>query len=79
MRLVAELVRSGNGGKSTAIPAIAAPGISVPRDAFYVVMLGRAIKHRESGQPVQFYQRYINRGEVFNLTRNMYGRMQGGE
>ena len=76
-RLVARVIRGGRNAE--AIPAIAAPGRDVPEGTLYVVILGRVIKHRESGEPVAFYQRFVNRGEIFNLTRNMHARILAGE
>lgn len=76
-RLAADVMTNGKGGQS--IPAIAAPGRAVPPDAFYVVVLGKVVKHRASGEPVEFYQRFINRGEVFALTWNMYDRATAGQ
>lgn len=72
-RIVARLVEKGENAPS--IPAIAAPGIGVPKDTFYVAVLGKLVKHRVSGEPVEFYQRFINRGEVFSLTREMHARI----
>lgn len=71
-RIVARVVRRGDNAPS--IPVVAVPGSSVPGDVMYVVMLGNVIKHRESGEPVEFYQRYLDRGKIFNLTRTMYSR-----
>jgi len=71
-RIVARVVRRGENAPS--IPVIAVPGLSVPNDAMYIVILGSVIKHRKSGEPVEFYQRYLNRGEIFSLTRAMYER-----
>jgi len=74
-RIVADLVSTGNDGKRSPVPAVAVPGMAVKRDTFHVIVLGRVIKHRASGVPVEFYQRFINRGEVFSLTRDMYDRI----
>ncbi|MEP2829678.1 MULTISPECIES: hypothetical protein [Alphaproteobacteria] len=76
-RIVARLMRKGE--NATPIPAVAAPGVSVPRDTFYVAILGKLVKHRASGEPVEFYQRFINRGEVFSLTREMHTRIVTGD
>ena len=78
-RLVAEIMSDGNGDPSRSIPAIATPGRHVPADTVYVMILGRVIKHRESGEPVAFYQRFLNRGEIFSLTRSMHARILAGE
>ena len=78
-RLVADVMRDGNNDATRAIPAIAAPGLDVPSDTLYVVILGRVIKHRESQDPVEFYQRFLNRGEIFGLTRSMHARILAGE
>ena len=75
-RLVAEVMSTSENGS---IPAVAAPGREVPQDTMYVVMLGRVIKHRESQEPVEFYQRFLNRGEIFSLTRTMHMRILAGE
>ncbi len=72
-RLAARVVSRGK--NAPAVPAIAAPGTDVPQDAFYVMILGRLIKHRTSGEPVAFYQRFIDRGEVFALTRDFRSRI----
>jgi len=78
-RLVANVMSDGNQDPSRAIPAIAAPGSAVPTDTLYVIILGRVIKHRESGEPVEFYQRFLNRGEIFGLTRSMHARILDDE
>ncbi|WOF72768.1 hypothetical protein QMT40_000390 [Parvibaculaceae bacterium PLY_AMNH_Bact1] len=60
---------------SVSIPAVAVPGVTVPKDAFHIVILGHVIKHRTSGSPVEFRQRFIDRGEVFVLTNEMHKRI----
>lgn len=72
--IVARLMRKGE--DSRPVPAVAAPGFDVPSNVFYVIVLGKVVKHRTSGEPVEFYQRFINRGEVFALTWNMYDRVK---
>lgn len=72
-RLVARIIRDDK--DKTPIPAVAVPGTAVPEDTFYVAVLGKLVRHRNSGEPVEFYQRFINRGEVFSLTREMYVRV----
>lgn len=68
-RIVAKIMSEGRG--EPPIPAIAAPGLTVPEGATYVVAKGKVLKHRVSGKPVEFYQRFLNRGKLFNLTRQI--------
>lgn len=77
--IVAEIMREGNKGKRKLIPAVAAPGTDVPGGALYVVILGKVIRHNTSGEPVEFYQRFMNRGEIFSLTRSMHERIVSEE
>lgn len=72
--IVAAIVREGR-DDVPGIPAIAVPGQDVPKDEFYVVILGKVIRHRESREPVAFYQPYMNRGTVFSMTRQMHARI----
>ena len=71
--LAADVMQDPQSGR--AIHAVAIPGLEVPQDTFYVIVLGRVVKHRASNEPVEFYQRFINRGEVFALTWKMYDRL----
>lgn len=73
-RAAAQSMSSDNGGRP--LPAIAAPGRDIPDDAFLVLVLGKVVKHQNSSEPVLFYQRFINRGEVFALTWSMYDRIR---
>lgn len=57
---------------TAAIPAIAIPGLSMPPDTFYIVVLGHVVTHKVSGKPAEFYQTFINRGTIFVLTRQMH-------
>ncbi len=66
-------MRSDHGGVS--IPSVAIPGIGIPEKTFHIVIQGRVIKHSASGAPVEFHQRFINRGEIFVLTNEMYNRI----
>lgn len=59
---------------TVSVPAVAVPGTHVPENAFYVIVLGSVVKHKVSGEPAEFYQRFINRGTVFVLTRRMYNK-----
>lgn len=70
-RIVADVITRDDGRGETTVPAVAVPGIGVPEGALYVVVLGRVVRHRVSGEPVEFYQRYLDRGEIFGLTRAM--------
>ncbi len=69
----AHVITQGKG--APAVPAVAMPGRNMPEDTFYVIVLGNVVKHRVSGEPAEFRQRYIDRGTVFGLTRNMYSRL----
>lgn len=67
------------GKDAPAVPAVAVPGSGVPKDTFYVIVLGNVVRHKVSGEPAEFYQNFLNRGTVFVLTRRMYGKaMQDG-
>ena len=69
-RFAAEAMTSDTAGRSA--PTIAVPGSDVPKDVFYLVVIGKVVKHNVSRQPVEFYQRYIDRGRVFSMTWAMY-------
>lgn len=71
----AHVITQGKG--APAVPAVAVPGIGVPENAFHVIMLGHVVRHKVSGEPAKFHQRYLNRGTVFGLTRSMHGRLTG--
>ena len=60
------------GKDAPAVPAVAVPGLGVPENAFFVIVQGNVVRHKESGEPAEFYQRFINRGTIFVLTRRMY-------
>jgi len=68
--LAAELM--GKESAKGAVPTIAAPGAAMPENTFYIIVLGKVVKHKASLEPIEFYQRFINRGEVFSLTWKMY-------
>lgn len=63
---------------TVSVPAVAVPGTHVPANAFYVIVLGNIVKHRTSGEPAEFYQRFINRGTIFVLTRQMFNKAKDG-
>ncbi len=63
---------------TAAIPAVAIPGLLMPQDTFYIVVLGHVVKHKVSGKPADFYQAFINRGTVFVLTRQMHAKVAAG-
>lgn len=71
----AHVISEGKG--APAVPAVAVPGLNVPKNAFYVIVLGNVVRHKVSKEPAEFHQRYLNRGTVFGLTRNMYNRLVG--
>ncbi len=72
MGTTAHVMSQGKG--ASPVPAVAVPGAGVPRDTFYVIVLGKVVRHKVSGQPAEFHQRYIDRGTVFGLTRSMHKR-----
>ena len=76
LRWVADILTKGDNGLP--LRAIATPGINVPKDSTYVIILGKVVKHRVSEKPVEFYQKFINRGKIFNLTRGLHERWSVG-
>ncbi len=66
----AHIMRSNTETRS--IPAVAVPGKEMPHGVFHVIVLGQVVRHKASGEPAEFFQRFINRGTVFVLTRQMY-------
>lgn len=66
------------GKDAPAVPAVAVPGLGVPKNAFFVIIQGNVVRHKESGKPAEFYQRFINRGTIFVLTRRMYKKADSG-
>ncbi len=71
----AHVITQGKG--APAVPAVAVPGLDVPEGAFHVIVLGQVVRHKVSREPAEFHQRYLNRGTVFGLTRNMHARLIG--
>ncbi len=77
-RIVADVISSPNDVDLKIVPAIAAPGRDVPRNSLYVVILGTVVRHKVSGEPIEFYQRFLNRGRIFSLTRQALEHIQSG-
>lgn len=66
----AHVITQGKG--APAIHAVAVPGLSVPEGAFHMIVLGQVVRHKVSREPAEFYQRFLDRGTVFVLTRKMF-------
>ena len=69
-RIVAEVIGEPSPSGLLSVDAVAVPGIGVPDNVLYVIILGKVARQKVSGEPVEFYQRYLDRGDIFGLTRS---------